>query len=265
MTPRSNNPSQSDQLSYRIWQGVPREDLVTRVANALREQVQAGTLAKGSQLPGEMELARQLGISRPTLREATRILAREGLLVIRHGVGTFVSDNSTHVSSPLDTMRSMSTLIRDFGGEPRIKDLKIRRIVADVEIAAALGIQKGDPVAEISRIRMFGNRPLAYAREYLSLLNPERDFSVVKTFDGVSIYQFVTQKMKQTLSYSETSVTAVSATKAQSALLALKTRAPLLLMKERHFDSQGRPVLYSVNMHNSEVVEFTLVRLGAKS
>ena len=83
------------QLSTRIWRnGLPREDLVARVSNALREEIHSGKLVHGTRLPGEADLARQLGISRPTLREATRILARDGLLDIRHGVGTFVSDPS---------------------------------------------------------------------------------------------------------------------------------------------------------------------------
>ena len=45
----------------------------------------------GDQLPPEPELARQLGVSRPTLREALRTFADRGLLVRRQGVGTFVA------------------------------------------------------------------------------------------------------------------------------------------------------------------------------
>ena len=86
------------ELSNRIWHGAPRENLVTRVANAIREQVQSGQLARGVQLRGEVEFARELGVSRQTLREATRVLTQEGLLTIRHGVGTFVAESPTHLS-----------------------------------------------------------------------------------------------------------------------------------------------------------------------
>jgi GntR family transcriptional regulator len=91
-------------LSDRIWNGMPRENLATRVANAIREQVNSGKLERGVQLRGEVEFARELGVSRQTLREATRFLTREGLLSIRHGVGTFVAERPGYLSSPLDTM-----------------------------------------------------------------------------------------------------------------------------------------------------------------
>ena len=103
-------------LSERIWNGMPRENLATRVANAIREQVHSGKLVRGVQLRGEVEFARELGVSRQTLREATRLLTREGLLTIRHGVGTFVAESPGYLSSQLDTMQSMSSLIRKHGG-----------------------------------------------------------------------------------------------------------------------------------------------------
>ena len=45
------------------------------------------------QLPSEPQLAAELGVSRATIREALTILAREGVIVRRHGVGTFVNAN----------------------------------------------------------------------------------------------------------------------------------------------------------------------------
>ncbi len=62
-----------------------------------RDQVEA-TLTRlieqqrpGDQLPPEPQLARQLGVSRPTLREVLRTFAERGLVVRRQGVGTFVA------------------------------------------------------------------------------------------------------------------------------------------------------------------------------
>jgi GntR family transcriptional regulator len=257
---------QITQLSGRIWQsGLPREDLVGRVANAVREQIQSGELAGGMKLRGEAELARQLGISRPTLREAIRILARDGLLDVRHGVGTFVTDRSKHVSSALDTMRSMSALIRSFGGEPGVRDLVFQMIAAQGDVAAALDVPKDTPVAQISRVRLMDGRPLAAAYEYIRLIEPEREFALIRTFDGDSIYRFMSERFGRPLARSEMSVTAVSAGKVFAGLLALKPSSPLLLMREAHFDVEGRRVLYSVNYHNSNVIDFTLIRAGVKS
>ena len=51
-----------------------------------------GDLPPGSTLPAERTLATQLGVTRPTLREAIQRLARDGWLTIAHGKPTVVND-----------------------------------------------------------------------------------------------------------------------------------------------------------------------------
>lgn len=59
---------------------------------ALRRSIGTGEFAPGQRLPSEAELGRLLGVSRGSLREAIRMLAALGVLVVRHGSGTYVSD-----------------------------------------------------------------------------------------------------------------------------------------------------------------------------
>ena len=61
-----------------------------RVVAFLREELLSGALKTGDCLLPERELAAQLGVGRPVLREALRALAMIGALEIRHGVGTIV-------------------------------------------------------------------------------------------------------------------------------------------------------------------------------
>ncbi|MDO9409019.1 FadR/GntR family transcriptional regulator [Patulibacter sp.] len=70
---------------------------VSIVGDALRAQITAGTWPVGSQIPTELELTAELGVSRTTVREAIRGLVQSGLLEARQGAGTFVlSDVDTH-------------------------------------------------------------------------------------------------------------------------------------------------------------------------
>lgn len=250
-------------LSDRIWNGVPRENLTTRIANAIREQVRSGKLQPGVQLRGELEFSRELGVSRQTLREATRLLTREGLLTIRHGVGTFVAESPIYLSSPLNSMHSMSDLIRETGGEARVEGLRIRRGVSTTEVSTALGIPLGSPIAEIFRIRLIDEKPLAVAYDYIPLLEDAAwKLPLIKTFDGGSIYEFMATKLQRRLMSSESALTAVAAGKKHSELLQVKVGFPLLLMREVQFDGQRRRGLYSTIFHNSSIMGFTLVRPG---
>ncbi len=252
-------------LSDRIWNGMPRENLPKRVANAIREQVQSGKLERGMQLRGEVEFARELGVSRQTLREATRILTQEGLLTVRHGAGTFVAATPSHLSSSLDSMHSMSALIRERGGEARVDGLRIRQIAATAEVATALEVPPTSPVAEISRLRLIDSAPLAVAYDYIALLDEASwKFPLIKTFDGRSIYEFMAAKLRQRLVLSEATITAVAANKKHAELLHVKTGFPLLLMREVQFEAGRCRGLYSVIYHNSSLVQFTSVRPGAR-
>ena len=266
MINRDSNELSTKGLNERIWNGMPRENLTSRVASAIREQVHSGKLAHGVQLHGEVEFARELGVSRQTLREATRLLTREGLLTIRHGVGTFVAERPGYLSSPLDTMNSMSALIREHGDEAKVDGLKIRQISASREIAAALEIPESSPVAEIFRLRLAGSTPIAVAYDYIPLLDDaSRKLPLIKTFDGGSIYEFMATNLQMQLVSSEAMVSAVAASKKHAELLQVKPLFPLLLMREVQFELQRRRGLYSVIYHNSSLVQFTLARPGART
>lgn len=77
--------------SGRINHRAPRL-LWQQVADDLRAEIDSGALAPGAKLPGEAELAEAYGVSRDTIRRATSQLAEDGLLVILHGRGTFVTE-----------------------------------------------------------------------------------------------------------------------------------------------------------------------------
>ena len=74
---------------------VPR--ISDAVASTLERRILEGSLKPGDRLPPERELAAELGVSRPSLREAIQKLASKGMLQSRQGGGTFVTDrlNST--------------------------------------------------------------------------------------------------------------------------------------------------------------------------
>ncbi|MBB2969723.1 FCD domain-containing protein [Mesorhizobium sp. RMAD-H1] len=78
----------SEQIFSRIEPSRTADEIVSQIEILILE----GILRVGDRLPGERELARQFDISRPILREALKRLESRGLLVTRHGGGTFVAD-----------------------------------------------------------------------------------------------------------------------------------------------------------------------------
>jgi len=87
-----------------------RSSTSEEVVTQLREMIHRGELRQGDRLPPERDLAKLLGVSRPTLRAAIRSLAAVGVLQSKQGAGTFVvkSDGPPVLdSAPLRMMASL--------------------------------------------------------------------------------------------------------------------------------------------------------------
>ncbi|WP_201467209.1 GntR family transcriptional regulator [Janibacter melonis] len=79
-----------------------------RVASLLREQIHVGDLSDGEKLPGEAELARDLGVSRGTVRQAIAELQRQNLVDTQMGVGSFVTFDGVALNSPLGWAQALA-------------------------------------------------------------------------------------------------------------------------------------------------------------
>lgn len=93
------------------------------VVRHLREMIQRGELSAGDRLPPERDLAKLLGVSRPTVRAGIRSLATVGILQSRQGAGTFVTEaqeSPTLDSSPLRLMAALHGFTSDEMFEARL-------------------------------------------------------------------------------------------------------------------------------------------------
>ena len=110
-------------------QTVAPQRLYRQIAEQLRAVIEAGEFAVGSRLPAERDLARQFGVSRPSVREALIALEVEGLVEVRTGSGVYV----------LDHARAHGTQIAPTEWGP-LELIRARRVV-EGEIAALAAVQ----------------------------------------------------------------------------------------------------------------------------
>src|SRR6187399_2452167 len=99
--------------------GTTAEEVVVR----LRDMIHSGELSPGDRLPPERDLAKLLGVSRPTLRAGIRSLSTVGILQSRQGAGTFVSeaeDSPTLDGSPLRMLSALHGFTSDEMFEARL-------------------------------------------------------------------------------------------------------------------------------------------------
>ncbi|MGY0490641.1 FadR/GntR family transcriptional regulator [Streptomyces sp. WG-D5] len=115
--------------------------LADRVAAMLTEEIESGRLTAGDKLPTEVELVKQLGVSRTVIREAVSRLRNAGLVEPRQGRGVFVLPRRTR---PLDLAAEGGTLAKV------LQIVEVRRAM-EAE-AAHLAATRATP-ADVARMR----------------------------------------------------------------------------------------------------------------
>ncbi len=122
--------------------------LHVQVENLLREMIRDPEFANGKFLPNEVDLAKRLGISRNTLRQATNKLTYEGLLVRKKGVGTIVATKS--VNTRLMNWPSFSQEMKALGIKIINYELHVSWEQADKKIADFFRISEGKKVLKLN-------------------------------------------------------------------------------------------------------------------
>jgi GntR family transcriptional regulator len=198
------------------------------------------TTPKGSKLPSEPKLAKQLGVSRATLREAMRTFESQGLLKRKQGMGTFVVGPTQVIDSGLEVLESIETLANKINVDVEMGDLEINTTQADPELAEKLHLNPGDSLVNIHRVILTESAPAAYLIDILpkDLMNPD---SLDEQFKG-SVLDLLIQKGDPDLSISSTEISAIQAPIDVAKALHIQRGDTLLLLKGLLFDTQGEPI-----------------------
>src|SRR4051812_28536254 len=124
----------------RAYIGTPDVMADELVVRHVRELVVLGKVKPGQKLPTERELGRDIGVSRTSVRAGLQTLAAKGLLFVRHGAGTFVSDGPPVLDSePLSLLAALHGFTRQQMFEARrILEVSIARMAAERATASDL-------------------------------------------------------------------------------------------------------------------------------
>ena len=134
----------------------------------IEEAVGRGAIKPGDALPSERDLALRVDVSRVTVRKAVQQLVRDGVLVQRHGSGTFVAAQPHRFEQSLSQLTSFAEDMARRGMAVRSVWLDRGIYDASPEETMALGLSPADRVARVARLRISDNTPLAIERASLA-------------------------------------------------------------------------------------------------
>ena len=211
----------------------------------------------GQRLPSEPDLAKQLGVSRATLREAMRAFETQGLIRRRQGSGTFVVGKVQALDSGLEVLESLETMAKRLDLEISVSDLHVEQVIADEELAAGLNVTVGSQLLRVRRVVRTDGRPVAYLVDTLpeDILHVE-DLSA--DFHG-SVLDYLLGR-GDPLKTSRANVSAIGATAEVAKALEIQRGDVLLHFYSQLFDVNNKVVDYSLSYFIPGYFHFHVVR-----
>ena len=211
----------------------------------------------GERLPSEPQLAKQLGVSRATLREAMRTFETQGMIRRRQGAGTFVVGQVSVLDSGLEMLESLETMARRLNLEITVSDLRIERLYADQELADGLKMPLASRLISIRRVIRANGHPVAYLVDTLpeEFLNPE---DLPRSFNG-SVLDFLIARGSP-LTISRTAISATGATADVARALEIQREDVLLKFTSQLFVADGSVVDYTVSNFIPGYFNFHVIR-----
>lgn len=225
-----------------------------QIAGQIADAIERGDLTPGQRLDNEITIARQLGLARPTVRQAIQHLVDKGFLVRRRGVGTQVVHGQ--IKRPMRLTSLHDDLVRA-GKHPTTRVRSLRDADPPPEAAKALGVGPGDRVVEIERVRFADGEPLGLLHNWLPAGLVEL---TMPDLEARGLYQLLRGSGIQ-LRVASQRIGSRGATRAEAELLDERPGASLLTVTRTTYDDSGRAVEHGCDMYRGTLysMEITVV------
>lgn len=198
----------------------------------------------GQRLSSEPELAKQMGVSRATLREAMRTFETQGLIRRRQGAGTFVVGKVPVIDAGLEVLESLETMAQRMNLKVTVSDLRIEQVEADAKSAQGLGVLAGTRLTRVQRVMRADNRPVAYLIDILpsQILAPD---ALPNRFGGSVLDYLLSSGVD--LRVSRAAISATNAPADVAKALEIQRDDVLLHFASQLYDADGKVLDYSMS------------------
>jgi DNA-binding GntR family transcriptional regulator len=223
--------------------------LYFQVSTRLEDAIRTGRIPAGARLENEIAISERLGLSRPTVRRAIQELVDRGLLVRRRGIGTQV------VHGRVTRQVELTSLYEDLKStrhEPSTRVLTRESRPATEVVARALGIEPGQDILYLRRLRGVDGLPVAVLENHL----PQEFGDIgVDEMEARGLYQILRAR-GVTIRIAKQTIGARSTLDDEHELLDIAPSGPVLTMERIAFDHSGRAVEFGRHCYRPDRYTF---------
>ncbi len=226
--------------------------LHAQVEVLLRKLIEQADYRDGKMLPNEVDLAKRLGISRNTIRQAINKLVFEERLVRKKGVGTRVANQQ--VSTRLRNWLSFTQEMKAKGLVPKNFEICVTWVYPEEEVMEIFGIPADKKILKLERLRGLQDGPFVY---FVSWFHPRVGLSGNEDFNCM-LYEILEKDYATIAKLSREEISARSANAFLAKKLNIKKGDPVLKRKRSVFDPGGRPIEFNIGYYKSDSFSYTI-------
>ncbi len=229
--------------------------LYHQLKQILRAEIERGTYQPGDRLPAESELIQRYGISRITVRQALDELEAEGVVLRRHGKGTYVAEK--RIEQDLVRLTDFVEDMELAGLAPSSQVLAFAREPANSVVAEAVAVEEGVEVLRVDRLRLANERPIAYDTTWLPLR-----FGLLLSESALAnetIYHILETRYGIPVEAGTFHITAATATPEQARLLEVAPGTALLMIQRISCTTGDVPVYVQERYYRTDRVNYRVI------
>ena len=221
--------------------------LYFQLAQYVENEIRSGSLNSGDRLENEVKIAEDLGLSRPTVRAAFSYLVDRGLVLRRRGQGTIVTKGKVSRSV---SFTSLFDDLADAGKRPTTRVLHNEVVKASDLVKGALGLDDGQLVLYLERLRLGEGEPIALMHNFIptSLVTLSND-----VLEDHGLYEI----LRAGGVYPARAVQRISAKNAsatEARLLEEPRGTALVTMERTTYDDRGRAIEFAQHVYRANSI-----------
>ncbi|MBI3636062.1 MAG: GntR family transcriptional regulator [Candidatus Rokubacteria bacterium] len=226
-----------------------------QLAEHLRSRIVSGEFPPGARMPAERELIADSSLSRITVRQGLGLLEREGLLVRKQGLGTFVRPS---IDQELTSVQTITEVLLAKGIVPQIKVLSFGPVIPPPNVREVMQLPAGDRILLVKRLYRYKRRPIALIYIYL----PLAVMTAAEVLRNANVptettYTVWEDKLHVRLKEARHTIRAAGATREDATALKIRPGAPILVLERVTYAADGRPLEFILFHYHADHYAFS--------
>lgn len=234
--------------------------LYAQLETMLATSIADGTYPPGARLPNEQSLLEHFGVSRTTLQKTVQNLIKRGLIEIRRGKGTFVTQ--PRIAQELTELSGFVEDMQALGRHASARLLDKQVVPASEAVARKLALAAGTPVMHIQRVRLADGMPLSFDETWLPREIGEK--IIGNDLETEPIFSLLEQKYAIPLVEAEYRLEAVCADQAVARALEIEVGSAIFLIERTSYCTGHQPIDYEKLYYRGDQIQF-VTRLARRA